>query len=173
MATGWVPDIEDFDGLTQEDWHDYVRSAHKAYDEPSIRDIARNAKKYDKRYALGKTTISETLRGRWPTAQTAYRLGLGIGGPGLAMQFRNGWLAADGKKRMQIHLRNMNHVLERLEHYDGDEGYERLREGERRERRQREQQEQVEREKRRRKYMWAIAVQVIFLIASVLFAIYR
>ncbi|MFJ8763173.1 hypothetical protein [Streptomyces cyaneofuscatus] len=137
-AAGWVPDIDDFDGLTQEDWFDYIQSTHKAFNEPSTREISKRARQYDRRCTLSKTTINETLRGRWPTAQTAYRLGLGIGGLGLAMQFRNGWLAADGKLRMEIHLRNMRHVLARREDPRALELYERGQE-ERREQRRREQ----------------------------------
>ncbi|MFD8233015.1 hypothetical protein ACFV20_14195 [Streptomyces sp. NPDC059696] len=170
-ATGWVPKIGDFKGLTQEDWHDYVLSAHRAYGKPSPREIARNAKKYDKRYAIGKTTIHETLRGRWPTAQTAYRLGLGIGGPDLAPQFRNGWLAADGKMRMEIHRRKMSHVRERLHRYEDDEEGEWW-EGER-QWRWHKQREQVKREKRRTVAVLMIAVPVIALVFTGFWMYYR
>ncbi|MBB5939978.1 hypothetical protein [Streptomyces zagrosensis] len=139
-AGEWAPDIEDFDGLTQEDWFDYIRSAHKAFGELSTREISRKARHYDRGCTMGKSTVHKTLEGRWPTAQTAYRLGLGIGGPGLAMQFRNGWLAADGKLRREIHLRNMRHVLARQEDPRALELYERGQE-ERREQRRREQRE--------------------------------
>ncbi|MFD9496866.1 hypothetical protein ACFWA1_35930 [Streptomyces sp. NPDC060005] len=154
-GTAWTPRVEDFEGLHQEDWFDYVRAAHKAYESPSLRTIQRQARKREKGCTLGRGTVHSALRGdNWPTAQTAYWLGIGIGGHDLGAQFRNGWRAADGNLRKDVHEVIMSKALVLR-------GSPELR-MERRERREEDRRERAEARKLRRR---RLAVLVGTLVA--------
>ncbi|MFJ9149161.1 hypothetical protein ACIRP7_14035 [Streptomyces sp. NPDC102270] len=116
-STDWTPDPDDFEGLDQEGWFEYVTAAHEAYDKPSLRTIMRQARKREKGCTLGHSTVHDVLGGhKWPTQQTAYWLGIGIGGHALGAQFRAAWTAADGNLRKEVHQEVMGKQLALREH---------------------------------------------------------
>ncbi|MFJ9634974.1 hypothetical protein ACIRU8_45515 [Streptomyces sp. NPDC101175] len=163
--------MEDFGGLTQEDWLDYVQDALEQYQKLtpkklSPRVISEQARKREKGCTLSKSAVHSALRGdSWPTAQTAYWLGIGICDSGLGEQFRNAWLAADGNLRKDIHEKNMSNALVLREQP-------RLRE-ERRQRRQREREERRERVRQLRSRAVTIAVVVISLLVALIQLLFK
>ncbi|MEV5797314.1 hypothetical protein [Streptomyces collinus] len=85
----------EFKDLTRLGWKAYVRSLAVDCGRTNARDIADNAKEQDNRCKLSHTAVHAAVyRDGWPTAQTAYFIGLGINGPETAAACRQAWAAA-------------------------------------------------------------------------------
>ncbi|MFF0387212.1 hypothetical protein ACFYS8_00800 [Kitasatospora sp. NPDC004615] len=112
VAAGVDAEGEAFGSLTRTGWRAYVRSTYKSYGSKSYREVCEQAKALDPASTLGTSTVGDVLGERnllkgkkesWPSALTATRIGLGIGGPELGATFRKAWDSAEANHKRWSH----------------------------------------------------------------------